>query len=94
MADVFAWMLDPSGLTPHGFCPLGEPWLIWTARLIETLSRPFAVGHHQIALGTSVGIALSPANEADGETLLKNADMALYARRRMGAAHSASLTLP
>jgi PAS domain S-box-containing protein len=24
------WFLDPSGLTPHGFCLLWEPWLIWT----------------------------------------------------------------
>ena len=24
------WLLDPSGLTPHGFCLLWEPGLIWT----------------------------------------------------------------
>ncbi len=26
-------LLDPSGLTPHGFCLLWEPWLIWTHAL-------------------------------------------------------------
>jgi diguanylate cyclase (GGDEF)-like protein/PAS domain S-box-containing protein len=53
-------------------------------RLIETLSRPFELGHHRIALGTSVGIAFSPANEADAETLLKSADMALYRAKANG----------
>ncbi|WP_052389501.1 PAS domain S-box protein [Belnapia moabensis] len=24
------WLFDPTGLTPHGFCLLWEPWLIWT----------------------------------------------------------------
>src|SRR5271166_410811 len=24
------WLFDPSGLTPHGFCLLWEPWLIWS----------------------------------------------------------------
>ncbi|MBL6080819.1 PAS domain S-box protein [Belnapia sp. T18] len=31
MLDTLArWLFDPSGLTPHGFCLLWEPWLIWT----------------------------------------------------------------
>ncbi len=29
------WLLDPSGLTPHGFCLLWEPWLIWTHALSD-----------------------------------------------------------
>jgi PAS domain S-box-containing protein len=27
---LLGWLLDPSGLTPHGFCLLWEPGLIWT----------------------------------------------------------------
>jgi PAS domain S-box-containing protein len=27
---VSRWLVDPSGLTPHGFCLLWEPGLIWT----------------------------------------------------------------
>ena len=27
---LFDWLLDPSGVTPHGFCLLWEPGLIWT----------------------------------------------------------------
>ena len=31
MLDGLArWLFDPSGLTPHGFCLVWEPWLIWT----------------------------------------------------------------
>ena len=34
MVSEFArWLFDPSGLTPHGFCLLWEPWLIWTHAL-------------------------------------------------------------
>ncbi len=31
MPDRIAdWLFDPAGLTPHGFCLLWEPWLVWT----------------------------------------------------------------
>ncbi len=30
MQAVALWLLNPSGLTPHGFCLLWDPWLIWT----------------------------------------------------------------
>jgi PAS domain S-box-containing protein len=33
LSDLLRWLLDPSGLTPHGFCLLWEPWLIWTHAL-------------------------------------------------------------
>lgn len=36
MLDIFSnWLVDPSGLTPHGFCLLWEPWLIWTHALSD-----------------------------------------------------------
>jgi PAS domain S-box-containing protein len=30
ISEVARWLFDPTGLTPHGFCLLWEPWLIWT----------------------------------------------------------------
>ena len=33
---VALWLFDPSGLTPHGFCLLWEPGLIWTHALSDT----------------------------------------------------------
>ncbi len=53
-------------------------------RLIHILSQPFSLHDHRVAIGTSVGIAYSQANEADPETLLKNADMALYRAKASG----------
>jgi PAS domain S-box-containing protein len=36
MAETLAsWLLDPAGLTPHGFCLLWEPGLIWTYALSD-----------------------------------------------------------
>ncbi|WP_052389857.1 hybrid sensor histidine kinase/response regulator [Belnapia moabensis] len=35
MSDLARWLLDPFGLTPHGFCLLWEPWLIWTHALSD-----------------------------------------------------------
>ncbi len=28
--NVANWLVDPTGLTPHGFCLLWEPGLLWT----------------------------------------------------------------
>ena len=33
ISNLAGWLFDPSGLTPHGFCLLWEPWLIWTHAL-------------------------------------------------------------
>ena len=30
LSKVAVWLLDPAGLTPHGFCLLWQPGLIWT----------------------------------------------------------------
>jgi diguanylate cyclase (GGDEF)-like protein len=53
-------------------------------RLIDTLSRPFNLGIHQVVVGASVGIAYSQIHGADAETLLMNADMALYRAKADG----------
>ena len=35
LANVVTWLLDPSGLTPHGFCLLWQPGLIWLHALSD-----------------------------------------------------------
>jgi signal transduction histidine kinase/CheY-like chemotaxis protein len=37
MSNLVGWLFDPSGLTPHGFCLLWEPGLIWTYALSDAL---------------------------------------------------------
>ena len=47
-------------------------------RIIDALSNPYDVAGHQIKIGVSLGIAMVPGDGSDPETLLKNADIALY----------------
>jgi diguanylate cyclase (GGDEF)-like protein len=53
-------------------------------RIIETLSLPYELDGHQVLIGASIGIALIPADGADPDTLLKNADIALYRAKSDG----------
>ena len=47
-------------------------------RIIGHIAEPFEIDHQQVMIGTSVGIALSPVDGQDADTLLRNADMALF----------------
>jgi diguanylate cyclase (GGDEF)-like protein len=53
-------------------------------RIVDALSAPYLVDGHQIVIGTSVGIAVSPQDGADADLLLKNSDMALYRSKSDG----------
>jgi diguanylate cyclase (GGDEF)-like protein len=53
-------------------------------RLIDTLSVPYQLGQRQVEVGVSVGIAIATGSDIDGDTLLKNADMALYQAKAKG----------
>ena len=52
-------------------------------RVIDTLQAPFVLGHgeHQHFVHASVGISMFPEDGPDGETLLKHADIAMYAAK-------------
>ncbi len=54
------------------------------ARLIEDLSKPHEVDGHQVLVGTSIGIALAPADGTDGDVLLRNANLALSRAKSEG----------
>jgi diguanylate cyclase (GGDEF)-like protein/PAS domain S-box-containing protein len=54
-------------------------------RLVEALSRPFPLeGGHEAAVGTSVGVALFPADGDGPDGLLRRADLALYRAKAEG----------
>lgn len=53
-------------------------------RLIEALSKPYDIDGHQVVIGTSIGVAVSPENGFEPDLLLKNADMALYRSKADG----------
>ncbi len=56
----------------------------FAARLIETLVAPYDLSGHQVVIGSSVGIALAPADGNEADTLMKNADLALYRAKADG----------
>ena len=53
-------------------------------RVLAALDHPFDLGGQTVVVGTSIGIAVFPDDGADPETLLKNADMAMYHAKAQG----------
>ncbi|MBR8827216.1 MAG: EAL domain-containing protein [Gomphosphaeria aponina SAG 52.96 = DSM 107014] len=53
-------------------------------KILATLKKPFEIYHYKLHLKTSIGIAIYPRDGADGETLLKVADVALYRTKQYG----------
>ena len=52
--------------------------------LIELLSRPYEIDHHTLYIGASVGSAIGPRDGSTVETLMRNADLALYRSKEEG----------
>ncbi|APO51840.1 EAL domain-containing protein [Bradyrhizobium diazoefficiens] len=53
-------------------------------RLVEVISAPYEIDDHQIVIGVSIGISLSPQDGSNADELLKNADLALYRAKADG----------
>jgi diguanylate cyclase (GGDEF)-like protein len=47
-------------------------------RIIESVSAPFDLDGTQVVIGTSIGIAVGPADGTSPDQLIRNADLALY----------------
>jgi len=52
--------------------------------LIAALSMPYRLVGTSITIGCSIGIAIAPYDGGDSETLIRNADLALYAAKADG----------
>jgi predicted signal transduction protein with EAL and GGDEF domain len=52
--------------------------------LIEQVSRPYMIEGHRILIGASVGIAIGDPGRACADSLIRNADLALYAAKAAG----------
>ena len=53
-------------------------------RVLEALERPFAVGKAEVAMLASVGVAVSASPDADPETMVREADVAMYRAKSAG----------
>ncbi len=54
------------------------------SRLIGDLQAPMRLALHSLVITPSVGISLYPSDGADADTLLRNADLAMYCAKRKG----------
>ncbi len=53
-------------------------------KILHALSKPFNVGAQKTFISGSIGISVYPENGHDVDTLLKNADLAMYRAKELG----------
>ena len=53
-------------------------------KILEALKPPFHIDEHELFVTASVGVSLYPEDGADADTLLKNADTAMYRAKGRG----------
>jgi diguanylate cyclase (GGDEF)-like protein len=58
--------------------------LVFSSRVIDVVREPFLIDGHRISIGASIGIAVAPQHGADRDTLMRNADIALYRAKSSG----------
>jgi diguanylate cyclase (GGDEF)-like protein len=74
--DEFAVIL--SGLAhPDGAATVAE-------KIVTILSKPYRLDGHDLYIGASIGITIYPDDSEDPDTLLRNADLALYRAKERG----------
>ena len=53
-------------------------------KILTAVAKPFALGAHEFHLTASIGISTYPADSEDPQSLLKNADVAMYRAKELG----------
>jgi diguanylate cyclase (GGDEF)-like protein len=53
-------------------------------RILESLDQPFDLDGQTVVVGTSIGVAIFPDDGDDPESVLKNADVAMYHAKQQG----------
>jgi len=53
-------------------------------KILLALGEPYNIGRHELRLTASIGIVTYPDNGTDGDTLTKNADVAMYYAKHRG----------
>jgi len=75
--DEFAIMLANTSDAPR-----------FAAELLAALARPFLIERNELVVGASIGIVYSPLHGSDPTTLMRRADVAMYAAK---AAHAGTM---
>lgn len=53
-------------------------------KILNTMAQPFVLDGQELFVGTSIGISIYPHHGTDAETLIKNADTAMYTAKELG----------
>jgi diguanylate cyclase (GGDEF)-like protein/PAS domain S-box-containing protein len=53
-------------------------------RILQTIAQPHPIGQHDLHVTTSIGLSVYPDDGRDAETLIKNADTAMYQAKENG----------
>jgi len=53
-------------------------------KILNAFQDPFTVGGQEVNVTTSIGVAIYPTNGTDADTLVKNADIAMYRAKERG----------
>ncbi|MDD2464866.1 MAG: EAL domain-containing protein [Desulfobulbus sp.] len=53
-------------------------------KILAAMAAPHCIGDHELHVTTSIGISVYPVNGKDSETLIKNADTAMYSAKEKG----------
>ncbi|SHN81747.1 bifunctional diguanylate cyclase/phosphodiesterase [Bradyrhizobium erythrophlei] len=69
---------DEFAIIQEGGADQREGAVALALRILEAISAPFDLNGQDVAVGTSIGIALAPENGVEPGELLKRADLALY----------------
>jgi diguanylate cyclase (GGDEF)-like protein/PAS domain S-box-containing protein len=75
--DEFAIILENLPLTGQEVQTVAE-------KMIASLAAPIQAGEHQLNTSCSLGIAIFPGDGTDAQTLMKNADVAMYDAKAKG----------
>jgi diguanylate cyclase (GGDEF)-like protein len=75
--DEFTFLIPDSGRKDGHVVDFAE-------RLLDRFEDPFSVGGRQLTVKASIGVAVSPWDGADADTLLKHADTAMYQAKAAG----------
>lgn len=61
-----------------------EDVAIVVGKFLDALAPPFLIDGHELFISGSIGISLYPEDGTDTQTLMKNADSAMYRAKQMG----------
>jgi diguanylate cyclase (GGDEF)-like protein/PAS domain S-box-containing protein len=75
--DEFVLILGDAGESAQGITPVLE-------KVRQAVMAPFMLGGQEVRIGCSMGVVLYPRDGADPDTLIINADAAMYRAKEMG----------